>query len=55
MEPKTYFTYTCPVSRKTYDGHPRNGYLYTHDNDLEEAILPQASDVLQAILEVARY
>lgn len=38
MENIVYFTYTCPVSRKTYAGHPRDGYLYTHDNDLEEAI-----------------
>jgi hypothetical protein len=39
MEKRIFLTYTCPVSRKTYDGHPRNGHLYTHDNDLEEAIL----------------
>lgn len=38
MENELYFTYTCPVSRKTYAGHPRDGHLYTHDNDLEEAI-----------------
>lgn len=38
MDNRVYFTYTCPVSRKTYAGHPRDGYLYTHDNNLEEAI-----------------
>lgn len=38
MDNSVYFTYTCPVSRKTYAGHPRDGHLYTHDNDLEEAI-----------------
>lgn len=38
MDGQVYFTYTCPVSRKTYAGHPRDGHLYTHNNDLEEAV-----------------
>lgn len=38
MENAVYFTYTCPVSRMTYAGHPREGHLYAHDNDLEEAV-----------------
>ena len=38
MQGDVFFTYTCPVSRKTYAGHPRNGYLYAHENDIEEAV-----------------
>ncbi len=38
MKEPVYFTYTCPVSRKTYAGHPKDGYLHVNDNDIEEAI-----------------
>ncbi len=33
-----YLTYTCPVSRFTYAGHPRSGHLYEHTNDLKDAV-----------------
>lgn len=32
-------TYTCPVSRFTYAGHPRAGTLYEHTNDLRDAVV----------------
>lgn len=33
-----FLTYTCPVSRFTYAGHPRSGHLYEHTNDLRDAV-----------------
>ena len=35
---QVFLTYTCPVSRFTYAGHPRAGHLYEHTNDLRDAV-----------------
>jgi len=31
-------SFTCPVSRFTYAGHPSRGTLYEHTNDLHDAV-----------------
>ncbi len=38
LRPALFLTYTCPVSRVTYAGHPSHGTLYRHTNDLPDAI-----------------
>lgn len=37
-QPLLFLTYTCPVSRFTYAGHPSRGTLYEHTNDLHDAV-----------------
>lgn len=38
LTPQLYLTYTCPVSRFTYAGHPSHGTLHEHTNDLADAV-----------------